>query len=622
MLIYKGPTTDFVRLNRLNRLASLMCENFHAYTGYYPNQNEIQSWQNSLSRVCDLVELSELRDNYVALEYFVPYNDRSRIDCLLFGRNVSTSSVYLIELKQWSSVDATKIEGNFVETFTGGGKKVVAHPSQQVKGYHNYLLDFIEEFEKDPPLRLVSCSYCHNYSRTDGSGLFDPIYHKIIKEYPVYCREDVEILAQELRARLSNGDGLEVFNRFMQSRVKPSKKLLENIKDVIYNSKQYSLINEQLVAKNMIWGKIRRSVKQRKKSVVIVQGGPGTGKSIIALNILAEIATRDHTALFVCKSKPFREGLQKLVGGKARNLFISPYFLVPARIEENNLDVVLVDEAHRLEKTNVHRYMKPDHRSDMPQVDQIIRAAKTSVFFIDDKQSVRFQEIGTSNYIREAARRANAEIEEVELLSQFRCMGSNDYLLWIDSLLGYSDETRVFRKTSIFDFKIFDSPEKLYDALKKRENDKQGSARLVAGFCWPWSDPDPTGNLVKDVKIGSFEMPWETKGDHGVDNYPPWFEWAIKPKGFEQVGCIYTAQGFEFDYIGVIMGNDIYYDSDKDRLKGDISKTKDPMLKRDADNFENYAKNIYRVLLTRGIKGCYVYFIDKEVEVFVRSRIE
>jgi hypothetical protein len=299
-----------------------------------------------------------------------------------------------------------------------------------------------------------------------------------------------------------------------------------------WQGKQFSLINEQLIAKNLIWGKIRRSIRHGKKSVVIVQGGPGTGKSVIALNVLAEIAARKHTALFVCKSKPFREGLQKLVGGKARNLFVNPYFLVPARVGENNLDVVLVDEAHRLEKTNVHRYMRPEHRSDLPQVDQIIRAAKTSVFFIDDRQSVRFQEIGSSSYVREAAGRADAEIGEVELLSQFRCMGSNDYLLWIDSLLGYSRETRLLKKDGIFDFRIFNSPGELYDALREKEESKQGSARLTAGllaralkgFCWPWSDPA----YKESGKIAVSEIADPTCKRSGRKNCPTPFKAEIK----------------------------------------------------------------------------------------------
>lgn len=621
MLIYQGTSKQFHDDVLHNRITDIMSENFQDQLGSAVQSPEFMSWQNSLGRIKDLMEIADLSDNYVALEYQVPYNDR-RIDCLLFGKNSKTSNIYLIELKQWTKVYSTQIEGNYVETYTGGGKRTVAHPSQQVKGYHNYLLDFVEEFEIDPPLKLYSCSYCHNYSHIDESGLFDPIYNRIVSEYPVYCKEDVDTIAMELREKLANGEGFEVFNRFMRSRIRPSKKLLENVRDIIENGKEYSLINEQLVAKNVIWSKVRKSIKKSQKSVVIVRGGPGTGKSIIALNVLAEVASRKLSSIFVCKSKPFREGLQKLVGGRAKNLFTNPYFLVPAKTEENGLDVIFIDEAHRLEKSNVHRYMKPEHRSDLSQVDQIIRAGKTSVFFIDDKQSVRNLEIGTSEYIREAARNYGVEIEEVELLSQFRCMGSNNYLTWIESLLGYGDEIRILKKNEIFDFRIFDTPDRLYNALKEKEQEKQGSARLVAGFCWPWSDPRPDGTLVKDVKIENFEMPWETKGDHGVDEFPPWYQWALKPKGFEQVGCIYTAQGFEFDYIGVIIGNDLQFDKENQRLFGDIKYTRDPTLKRDTVNFNNYVKNIYRVLLTRGMKGCFVYFINKEVEEFFRSKLE
>ena len=620
MLVYQGTTGEFVELNRLNRIADIMDENFFVQTGRHAGKGEFASWQNSLSRVRDIIELAGLEDNFVALEYSVPYNT-SRIDCLLFGNINGEDNVLLIELKQWSHVDATEIEGNYVETYTGGGKRVVAHPSQQVKGYHNYLLDFVEEFEKDPPLNLTSCVYCHNYSRKDVSGLFNPIYQKITGEFPVYCKEDAETLAGIIRSKLESGSGIEVFNRFMRSRIRPSKKLLDNVKDVILKDEQYSLLNEQLVAKNLIWGKIRRSVKNNEKSVVLVKGGPGTGKSVIALNLLAEIAKRDHTALYVCKSKPFREGLQKLVGSKAKNLFVNPYFLVPAKIEESSLDVVLIDEAHRLEKKNVHRYMPAAHKTNLPQVDQIIRAAKTSVFFIDDLQSVRFQEIGHSATIRTAAARAGASIEEVELVSQFRCMGSNNYVAWVESVLGLNDEEILFRETDLFDFRIFDSPAALYAKLGEKEENRYGSARLVAGYCWPWHDPLPDGTLVNDVNIGDFEMPWETKGDHGVGEYPPWYRWALVKKGFEQVGCIYTAQGFEFDYIGVIIGPDLVYDKETDSIKANIEETQDPTLRRDPENFENYVKKIYRVILTRGMKGYYVYFVDKEVEGYFQKKL-
>jgi len=286
---------------------------------------------------------------------------------------------------------------------------------------------------------------------------------------------------------------------------------------------------------------------------------------------------------------------------------------------------LLVDEAHRIEKNSNFQFTKPEDRTDLPQVDQLIICAKTPVFFIDDKQNVRFQEIGGSKLIRTAAANYNCDVEEVILETQYRCMGSNDYLLWLESVLGYVDEKRILRKNDIFDFKIFNSPQAIYDELKKKEADKQNSARLVAGYCWPWSNRlDENGCLINDVKIGDFAMPWET---HGKITRPPkgfvkWYEWAYRQEGFKQVGCIYTAQGFEFDYIGVIIGDDLTYDPTTDRLKGNIAATKDPTLKKKKDKFDQHIKNIYRALMSRGMKGCYVYFMDKNTEKFFKSRIE
>lgn len=562
-----------------------------------------------------------MKGTHIALEYQVPYN-QSRIDCLLFGKDSSEKdNVCLIELKQWTSVTALEIEGNFVETFTGGGMRVVPHPSEQVKGYHNHLLDFVEEFEKEPSFTLSSCSYCHNYSINDKSGLFNPIYKNIVEEFPIYCMEDVGKISTKLKELLNCGKGLEVFNRFMQSRIRPSKKLLDNVQNIIKNPNTFSLLNEQVVAKNLILSKIRRAKTKHEKSVIIVKGGPGTGKSLIALTILAEVA-KNSKVLLVSKSKPFRDGLQALAGLESRNVFVSPYSLTPSRLEENGLDVLLIDEAHRIEIKNIYRQMRTADRSDMPMVDQLIRCSRTTVFFIDDKQRVRYQEIGHSNFIKTATNKFKASIEEVELLSQFRCMGSNNYLEWIESILGYTDGKKILKKNEIFDFRIFDSPNELYKNLKKREEEKPNSARLTAGYCWPWHDPLPDGTLVNDVKIGEFEMPWETKGDHAVKDYPVWFQWAYKPNGFKQVGCIYTAQGFEFDYAGVIIGPDLKYNKTTDSLYGDMSETKDPTLRRDPQNFETYMKNIYRVLLSRGMKGCYVYFVNKETERYFRARME
>ena len=246
------------------------------------------------------------------------------------------------------------------------------------------------------------------------------------------------------------------------------------------------------------------------------------------------------------------------------------------------------------------------------------------IFFIDDKQAIRSAEIGSTDLIRENAIKYNCSIEEVDLISQFRCNGSDNYLDWIESTLGHSDAKKILKSQDNFDFKIIDTPTELYNILLEKETQQNITARIVAGFCWEWSKKlNENGELVKDVKIGDFAMPWETHGDMTKipEGYVKWYEWAYKSEGIKQVGCIYTAQGFEFDYIGVIVGNDIKYDKLNDCLIGDINGTKDPTLKRGRENFDEYVKNIYRVLMTRGMKGCYVYFVDKEVEKYFKSRI-
>jgi len=286
-LVYQGDSQRFVSDVRENRISDLMADCFAERWGHKPGFGELNSWQNSLSRVRDLIEIAGLKDTMVALEYEVPYN-QNRIDCMLFGKGERPGgTVVLIELKQWTDVKALEEEGNFVETFVGGSEHVVPHPAQQVKGYHHYLQGFVSEFDGSQPLQLVSCAYCHNYKRAGEEGFFDPIYHKLIDEFPVYTKEDVEELASRLKDLLAKGHGFEIFNRFMRSPIRPSKKLLDNVAKVVKNEAVFSLLNEQLVAKYLIWSKVRRAEKKQEKSVVIVHGGPGTGKSVIAINLLS-----------------------------------------------------------------------------------------------------------------------------------------------------------------------------------------------------------------------------------------------------------------------------------------------------------------------------------------------
>jgi len=628
LALYEGTIPQFREDVLSNEITTIMHNNFREHFGWTGGASEFNSWQNSLQFVKNLVDLAGLEDNKIMLEYEVPYNN-GRIDCMLFGKGLNKKSyVVVMELKQWSKVIPIIDEENFeeykVETFTGGSNKKVAHPSQQVASYHDHLINFIEVFEAEDGLGLFSCAYCHNYSRREDAGLFENIYKPVLTKHPLYAKEDARLLADKLRELLSAGNGFEIFNRFMQSPVRPSKKLLENVAAMLDGKPVFSLLNNQLIAKNSINAKIRRAEKTGQKNVVIIKGGPGTGKTVIALHILAEAAKKNKSVFFSSKSKPLIEAIKHKVGKKSWMLITNLNTFIPSKVAENEIDLLIVDEAHRIGKKSNSQFTPKEHRTEMPQIEQLIRCAKTAVFFIDDRQIIRHLEVGSSDLIKEAAKKYDCVVEEQELTSQFRCAGSDDYIGWLESVLGHTPKEKTLGKKQPFEFKIFDSPTALYEAIKKKDSEKESSARLVAGYCWPWSKRlDENGELVKDVKIGDFSLPWETHGEiTPPKGYVKWYEWAYKPEGIKQVGCIYTAQGFEFDYIGVIIGPDIGYDKVQDKLITRPTGTQDSVLKKSGPRFDEYVRNIYRVLMTRGLKGCYVYFTDKEVEQYFRRFIE
>lgn len=314
--------------------------------------------------------------------------------------------------------------------------------------------------------------------------------------------------------------------------------------------------------------------------------------------------------------------MRRIVGPRARAQFA--YFNQFGRFPRNEIDVIILDEAHRLRKTSANRFQPKAQRTDLAQVDELVQSAKTSVFFIDDLQAVRPDEVGSTDLIREAAFRNDAEIQEFELETQFRCAGSKAFVSWVDHTLGLDATANPFWDGSEgFDFRIVHSVGQL-DAMIRSKADEGHTARLVAGFCWPWSNPLGDGSLVPDVRVGAWQMPWNAKSDAGrlADGIPQERFWASDPRGINQVGCIYTAQGFEFDYVGVIFGTDLRWDPSSESWKADPGSSRDPMVKRArGEDFLALIKRTYRVLLTRGMKGCYVYVMDESTRDLVTSRL-
>ena len=656
-ILYQASQSQFIRDVERNYVSQKM-RHAAEQAGIHSAENEIASWENNAPHVSRLLTQCGAKDSYVTFEFLVPFS-RKRIDCMIYGTGDDNSeNVIHIELKQWSNktVGLAESDGNFttdestsrqqddvifnVEAFTGHANRIVAHPSQQVKGYQGYLSNFIEVFSNHE-VELTGLAYCYNYTKNDASKpscLFDEKYATLLEQFPTYAKDQFDDLTGKLTRLLRKGAGISIFNKVMQSPIRPSKKLLNEVSTMIESGdiSAFSLIEDQIVARNIIINKIREmraNSSRNKKNVIIVNGGPGTGKTVIALHILAELAKLSNNGNglnvhYATKSKPLLEGVRAQLSTTSRLLFSNVTSFVPSSSDENSVDVLLVDEAHRIQKNANNQYTKAENRTDLSQIDTIIRAAKITVFFIDDRQAIRGVEIGSASMIREAAERWNASVEECELKSQFRCNGSDNYLNWLEQVL-YNKQVTSHFDTEDFDLRIMDSPQKMYESLVEQNNVPGQTARLMAGFCWPWSTNVVNGDLVKDVKIGTFAMPWETNDK--VDrrslrvSYPRWYEWAYKPEGIKQVGCIYTSQGYEFDYAGVIIGPDLKYDPVEDKIITAKSACKDPVLKRTQKEatmtFDDYVRNIYRVLMSRGMKGCYLYVCDKELRKYLKELI-
>ena len=651
-VLYKENQAQFARDVERNIVYQKMIHKAEQL-GIHSSESEISSWTNNAPHISKLLYDANVSDSYVTFEFLVPFS-RKRIDCVIYGKGADgKQNVVHMELKQWSNKGVTlgDSDGNFkaeeknddvvfnVTAYTGHANRIVPHPSQQVKGYQGYLSNFIEVISNEE-LHLKGVAYCYNYLKNHPKHptfLFDEKYQELLEEYPTYAKDQKDELVAKLSYLLKGGDGLSIFNKMISSPIRPSKKLLNEVTTMIEegNTSAFSLLEDQIVARNIILDKIRPMLKgdnkDIQKNVIIVKGGPGTGKTVIALHLLAELAKLNKNGhgfnvQYATKSKPLLEGVRHQIRPNTRILFQNVTSYIPASVDENSVDVLLVDEAHRIQKSANNQYTKAEKRTNLPQIDTIIRSAKVTVFFIDDQQAIRGVEIGSTGLVKEAAKRWNAHVEECELTSQFRCNGSDNYMDWMEQVLYNKPITSSF-STDDFDLRVFDTPQEMYDLLVKQNNVPNQTARIMAGFCWPWSDDVVDGDLVKDVQIGEFAMPWETKDSvpyaRLTKKYPKWYEWAYKPLGVEQVGCIYTAQGFEFDYAGVIIGEDLRYDNRTGKIYTDRTACKDPVLRRNVKEanmtFDDYVRNIYRVLMSRGMKGCYLYIVDVPLRNYIKK---
>ena len=621
MRLYSGTTKSLIDDSTCNRIATKLKDAFFTEFRYQPSVGEVSSWNNSLRAVSQVFQAASLLDHGVLLELQLPLTSK-RLDCLVTGYDGAKSpNAVIIELKQWSGCKGASGK-NEVATFVGGNVRDVLHPAVQVGQYMTYLTDCHTAFQGKDGITAHACSYLHNYDPIKDDPLFLPQFADQIARFPVFTADHVPDLTTFLDKRIHQGDGGAVAAKVEQSKYRPSKKLLDHIGKLIKGKPEYILLDEQLVVYDKVMEAATEGAKAKRKVAIIVRGGPGTGKSVIAMNLLGDLSEAGLNAHYVTGSRAFTSTVREIVGSRAAAQV--RYFNSYMGADINMIDVMIADEAHRIRETSNNRFTPKVKQSRLPQIQELLKASRTSVFFIDDNQIVRPGEVGATGYIRAEAEKLHCEVREFELAAQFRCAGSDAFVSWINNTLGIERTPHVmWNQADEFDFRILPTPQALEDSIRAKLREKS-TARLTAGFCWPWSKPKSDGTLVDDVVIGDYARPWNARSDSGslAAGIPKESLWAYEEGGINQIGCIYSAQGFEFDYVGVIFGPDFIYVPEGAYWKGDQTKSCDTIVKRSGDRFVQMVKNTYRVLLTRGMKGCYVHFMDRNTEHFFRSRME
>lgn len=598
-----------------------LTEQFVHMHGYRPGASEVHSWERSIPALASALNDAGLGDVEVMLEYALPLNSK-RADAVLAGVHpVSGEPSYVVvELKQWSQ--ASPHEDDPVLCQVDAYAQPVLNPIEQVRRYCEYLVNFNGALAEHPK-RVSGVAYLHNATEFGVSGLREI---ELDDRGQLFTAEGRGAFLDYLRAKLSDKHpGARAADELLAGKTVPSKQLMALAAQEVREREQFVLLDEQQVAYRIVLNAVRRAKRSDHKEIVVVTGGPGTGKSVIALSVLGELYRQGVPALHATGSQSFTKTMRKVAGARKREVQdLFKYFNSFMTTEKNTLDVVICDEAHRMRETSANRYTSAAHRTGRPQIDELIDVARVPVFLLDEHQVVRPGEMGTVAEIKAAAERKGIDCHLVRLDSQFRCGGSDAYLRWVVRLLGLEPGGPVsWEPDDRMQLHVARSPQEMEAFLEGRRVNAHFSARMSAGYCWPWSpEPKPGDPLPADVVIGDWARPWNLRGERAISGAPPSALWATDPAGFGQIGCVYTAQGFEYDWSGVIIGPDLVWRGD--RWITDRTKSKDPVFKKstpDAD-VDRLIRNTYKVLLTRGMVGTVVYSTDPESQEKLRELVE
>lgn len=621
MIVYDGLKMDFLSSCENDSIAIEIEENILAKLGRHTPKSEFRSWENSLNYMYKVLNDDGIpSDAGIAIEYNIPQTSK-RIDFMISGYGKDNEpGMVIVELKQWETIEEVKGTDALVATYTGGANRRVVHPSYQAWSYAQLIRDYNQAVQ-DRRVRLSPCACLHNYIRHEADPIDANQYRDYLEEAPAYTKGQLPELRDFIKRSIRKGDQKEVLYLVDHGKIRPSKSLQNAIGSMLKGNKEFIMIDEQKVAYEEILRLSLKSQKDFKKRTIIVQGGPGTGKTVIAVNLLEELTQRDQLVQYVSKNSAPRQVYLKKLKGQMKKSSIDNMFKGSGTYTEagNNVaHTLLVDEAHRLnEKSGMFRNLGEN------QIKEIIHAALCSVFFIDESQRVTMDDIGSVAEIEKWAKKEGSEVHYLELQSQFRCNGSDGYLAWLDDVLDIRKTANYNLEGIDYDIRICDSPNEMRELVIEK-NKVSNRARVLAGYCWEWLKKEQNNTDYHDIKIGDFEMSWN------LGNGEPF---AVSDTSINEVGCIHTSQGLEFDYVGVIIGDDMRFENGHvvtdfskraktdQSLKG-IKKLYKEIPEEAKSRADEIIKNTYRTLMTRGMKGCYIYCTDQGMSEYLKNRLE
>lgn len=590
--------------------------------GRHTPASERNAWRNSLTYMGNIIGRADLPgDAGIAVEYGIPYTSK-RVDLIVSGKgDDGRNTAVIIELKQWSSVEEVPGKDGIVSTVLGRGHHETTHPSYQAWSYAMAISDFNADVQ-DRDVLLQPCACLHNYVPPSPDPLTSELYAEYVTRAPVFTKHGGKDLQEFLRRFIRNGDGLETIFMIDSGRLRPSKSLQDVLASMMAGNQEFVMLDTQKVVYEEVLKQARSVSTGGGKRVIVVRGGPGTGKSVLAVKLLSELIGEGMSAAYVSKNAAPRKVYGVKLKGTMRRSRVDCLFKGSGSFTdspENAFDVLLADEAHRLnERSGLYRNLGEN------QVMEIIRSSRLSVFLIDEDQRVTLSDIGTVDEIRKHASDLGARVTEMELDSQFRCSGSDGYLAWLDDVLQIRGTANIdlCDESFDYDFRVYDDPNELRRDIEER-NGTNNRSRMVAGYCWEWISEGKNDSSVHDVTIPEhgFGMSWNMGSTE---------TWAIDDTSINEVGCIHTCQGLEFDYVGVIIGDDMRYSDGN--IVTDASKRArtDQSLRGLKSNYSDIGerarvadriiKNTYKVLMSRGMRGCYVYCTDEGLREHLRRR--